>query len=173
MYFAIRVGIASAIMIGFYLTRGFGSKLETFVMAFAAALAAQGVAFAVKLAVGDQVRSARAAALLGGCAIAVAASIVFVVVDKTEIARKTGVRGILDMSTMRHDRDTHEFVIVDGAKRITVRHTGVLPDQLRDRTEIVAKGQWRGDAFVATDVLAKCPSTYPSPNGPVPASQFR
>jgi len=173
MYFAIRVGIASAIMLAFYLTRGFSSKLETFVMAFAAALAAQGVAFAVKLAVGDQPRSGRAAALLGGCAIAVAASIAFIVVDKTEVERKTGARGILDMSTMRHDRDTHEFVIVDGAKRITVRHIGPLPDQLRDRTEIIVKGQWRDGVFVASELMAKCPSTYPSPNGPVPASQYR
>jgi hypothetical protein len=75
MYFAIRVGVASAIVIGFYLTRGFGSRVDTFVVAFAAALAAQGVAFGVKLAVGDQPATRRSLALLGACALAVAASL--------------------------------------------------------------------------------------------------
>jgi hypothetical protein len=79
MYFAIRVGVASAIVIAFYLTRGFGSQRETFLIAFASALAAQGVAFAVKLAVGDQARSRRAFALLGACAVAVAAAVLVVV----------------------------------------------------------------------------------------------
>jgi hypothetical protein len=78
MYFAVRVAVASAIMIAFYVARGFGSQRDTAVMAFAAALAAQAVAFAVKLLVGDQPRSARALALLAGCAIVVAASVGFV-----------------------------------------------------------------------------------------------
>lgn len=81
MYFAIRVAVGSAIMLAFYLTRGLGSLAETFVMAFGASLAAQGAAFAVKLIVGDGPRSRRAALLLGGCAVAVAASFAFVLID--------------------------------------------------------------------------------------------
>ena len=80
MYFAIRVAVASAIMIGFYVTRGFGSQRETFVLAFAAALAAQAVALAVKLIVGDQPRTGRAIALLAACAIVVAAAIASITV---------------------------------------------------------------------------------------------
>ena len=79
LYFAIRVAVGSVIMIAFYLTRGFGSKLETFVMAFGAALASQAVAFGVKLLAGSEQRNARSIALLAGAAIAVAASIAFVV----------------------------------------------------------------------------------------------
>ena len=173
IYFAIRVAVASSIMIAFYLTRGFGSKLETFVMAFAAALAAQGVAFAVKLAVGDQPRSGRAAALLAGCVIAVAGSVVFVAVDKSTIDAKQTVHGYLDMKTLVRSGDQAEFEIVEATKRTRIRYRGLLNDQMRDRNEIVAKGQWQGEVFVASDVLAKCPSTYPSPNGPVPASQYR
>jgi hypothetical protein len=78
LYFAIRVAVASAIMIAFYLTRGFGSNLETFVMAFAAALASQAVAFGVKLVVGDEQRSTRSIALLAASVIAIAASLAFV-----------------------------------------------------------------------------------------------
>jgi hypothetical protein len=77
MYFAIRVAVGSAIMLAFYLTHGFGSLTETFVMALGASLAAQGAAFGVKLIVGDQPRSRRAALLLAGCVIAVAACAVF------------------------------------------------------------------------------------------------
>jgi len=173
IYFAIRVAVGSAIMIAFYLTRGFGSLLETFLMAFAASVAAQGVAFTVKLAVGDAPRSSRSLLLLGASVIAVAASVVFVAVDKRGVAANTGVRGLLDMSTMKRAGDVAEFTIVDRDKRIQIRYRGPLSDQVRDRNEIVAKGQWQGDVFVASDVLAKCPSTYPSPTGPVPASQYR
>jgi hypothetical protein len=179
VYFAIRVAVASSIMIAFYLTRGFGSRLETFVMAFAAALAAQGVAFVVKLAVGDQARNSRSALLLAGCVIAFAGSVVFVVIDEQHVDAKTGVRGILDMSTLRsvpREGDgpaAHDFVIVDGTRRINIHHIGALPDQLRDRTELVAKGQWRGDVFETDDLLAKCPTTYNTAEGPKPAAQFR
>jgi hypothetical protein len=78
MYFAIRVAVGSAIMIAFYLTRGFGAKLETFVMAFAAAIASQAAAFAVKLIVADEPRNTRSIALLAMSAIAIAASVGFV-----------------------------------------------------------------------------------------------
>ncbi|HEY5927594.1 MAG TPA: cytochrome c maturation protein CcmE [Kofleriaceae bacterium] len=173
MYFAIRVAVASAVLIAFYFTHGFGSTLETILIAFAASLAAQAVAFGVKLAVGDQPRSRRAVALLTCCVVAIAASVVFVVIDESVLAETTSVRGLLDMSTMKRSGDTAEFTIVDGEKRTQIRYRGPLSDQVRDRNEIVAKGQWRGDVFIATDVLAKCPSTYPSPTGPVPAAQFR
>jgi hypothetical protein len=82
MYFAIRVAVGSALMIAFYLTRGFGSKLETFVMAFAAALASQAAAFGVKLIVGDQQRNTRSVALLAASMIAVAGAVVFVATSR-------------------------------------------------------------------------------------------
>jgi hypothetical protein len=78
LYFAIRVAVGSAIMISFYMTRGFDSKLETFVMAFGAAIASQAAAFAVKLMVGDQPRDTRSLALLAASVIAVAAAVVFI-----------------------------------------------------------------------------------------------
>lgn len=173
MYFAIRVAVGSAIMIAFYLTRGFGSKLETFVMAFAASLAAQGVALGVKMIAGDTEKSKRSVALLGACVIAFAASVVFVVVDKQNVDRATRVQGVLDKDTLRREGDTYTFTIVDGEKRIPIRYSGVLSDQVRDRMEISARGVWRGKELVATDVLAKCPTTYNTPNGPAPATQFR
>lgn len=163
MYFAIRVAVGSAIMLAFYLTRGFGSLPETFVMALGASLAAQGAAFAVKLIVGDQPRSRRAALLLAGCVIAVAGSVVFVVIDKQHVVAHTRVRGLLDMPSVRRDGDDLELTLIDGPRRIPIRYRGVLPDQVRDRAEVVATGQWHGEVFVATELMAKCPDSYEPP----------
>ncbi|HEU4611201.1 MAG TPA: cytochrome c maturation protein CcmE [Kofleriaceae bacterium] len=33
----------------------------------------------------------------------------------------------------------------------------------RDRAEVVATGQWHGEVFVATELMAKCPDTYEPP----------
>ncbi len=173
-YFAIRVAVGSAILLAFYLTRGFSSKLETFAMAFAAALASQAVAFGVKLIVGDQPRTTRSVALLAASVIAIAGAVVFVVIDKQGVdARQTQVRGLLDYRTLQRSAGAVTFTIIDGAKRIEVHYRGVLSDQARDRMEIIARGRWRDGVLEASEVIPKCPSSYPSPSGPVPASQFR
>jgi hypothetical protein len=75
MLFAVRVAVGSAIMIGFYLSTGFHSQLATFVMAFGAALAAQGAAFGVKMLVGDQPRTGRSIALLVAAVVAACACV--------------------------------------------------------------------------------------------------
>jgi hypothetical protein len=80
MYFAIRVGVASAILLACYVTRGFESRLETFVVAFGAALAGQAAALAIKLLVGDEPRSQRALVLLAATTLAAVASFAFAVV---------------------------------------------------------------------------------------------
>ena len=172
-YFAIRVAVGSAIMMSFYLTRGFGSKLETFVMAFVAALASQAVAFAVKLVVGDTPRNSKSVALLVASVIAIAGAVVFVVIDEqSSDGSRVQVHGLLDYRTLERTPDAVEFQIIDGDKRITIHHRGVLSDQARDRMEILARGYWRGDVFEATEVLPKCPSSYPSP-GAAPSTQYR
>lgn len=53
MYFAIRVAVASAIMIAFYIARGFDSPVETFGVGVGAALVSQTVALLVRLRRGD------------------------------------------------------------------------------------------------------------------------
>ena len=79
MYLAIRVGVGASIMIAYYATRGFGSQLETFVIAFAAALAAQAAALAVKLIAGKQACDRRSIALLVGSLIAIGGCVAFAV----------------------------------------------------------------------------------------------
>jgi cytochrome c-type biogenesis protein CcmE len=46
-------------------------------------------------------------------------------------------------------------------KSITVRYDGVVPDTFKDDAEVVVTGKLGPDhVFVATDLLAKCPSKY-------------
>ena len=51
-----------------------------------------------------------------------------------------------------------------------------MPDTFADRAELIATGRLvkrDGYVFEATDVIAKCPSTYNTKDGPKPASMFR
>ena len=52
------------------------------------------------------------------------------------------------------------FSISDGSTEVDVLTDRPLPDTFRDRSEVVAKGQMEGDVFVASEVLAKCPSKF-------------
>lgn len=66
-----------------------------------------------------------------------------------------------------------EIVLAERGQRVTVRVKGSVPDTLAERAEVVARGELTDDGFVATEVMAKCPSTYNTAQGPKPAAQFR
>jgi cytochrome c-type biogenesis protein CcmE len=52
------------------------------------------------------------------------------------------------------------FVIADEEGRLRVRTSEPLPDALRNRSEVVARGHYDGESFAASEVLAKCPSKF-------------
>ena len=52
------------------------------------------------------------------------------------------------------------FSVSDGSTEVEVTTDRPLPDTFRDRSEVVAKGAMEGDTFVASEVLAKCPSKF-------------
>lgn len=52
------------------------------------------------------------------------------------------------------------FVITDGTTEIDVSTDRPLPDTFKERSEVVARGLFDGDTFVADEVLAKCPSKF-------------
>jgi cytochrome c-type biogenesis protein CcmE len=55
------------------------------------------------------------------------------------------------------------FVLERNGERIPVRYVGPKPDNLEDRSEVVAMGRLRDDGglqFAATELMAKCPSKY-------------
>ena len=52
------------------------------------------------------------------------------------------------------------FLVSDGDSEVSVVTDRPLPDTFQDRSEVVARGTFDGNTFVATEVLAKCPSKF-------------
>jgi len=53
------------------------------------------------------------------------------------------------------------FQMTDGAKTMNVVHHGVAPDMFKEGQEVIVEGKYLpGGQFVATTLLAKCPSKY-------------
>ena len=57
-----------------------------------------------------------------------------------------------------------DFVVTDGAQRVPVRYTGLLPDLFQEGKGVVAQGQLNSDGvFIAAQVLAKHDENYMPP----------
>ncbi|WP_420419074.1 cytochrome c maturation protein CcmE [Pacificispira sp.] len=74
------------------------------------------------------------------------------------------IGGLVEIGScrIRGDGVTREFVVTDGANRVTVTYEGILPSLFRDGQGVVALGQL-ADAvgeFRAEEVLAKHDETY-------------
>ena len=55
----------------------------------------------------------------------------------------------------------HRFELIADAEVIEVHYNGPLPDTFSDDAEVIALGRFAdGGRFVATEVIAKCPSRY-------------
>ena len=55
---------------------------------------------------------------------------------------------------------TTSFLVTDGDAEVEVTTESPMPDAFMDSSEVVAIGSLEGDGFVATRVLAKCPSKF-------------
>jgi cytochrome c-type biogenesis protein CcmE len=64
-----------------------------------------------------------------------------------------------------HQRLEYKFTEVNCGQTIEVLYAGTVPDTFKDGAEVVVKGQLDGDAFHATEVMAKCPSKYQASAG--------
>jgi cytochrome c-type biogenesis protein CcmE len=199
-YFALRVIVGSAIAICFYVTTGFGSILQTAAIGMTASLGAQAAVFAVRSIGGEDSVSFLA---IGGLALAAVAAAVFVVViakSPPEPVRFSGVdalmksparnvgpffkvHGFVENGSIQRRTDAGEqettFVIHENGARVAVELRGPVPDTFRDGAEIVVTGHLRRGrdtsdfVFVAAELMAKCPSTYNTKDGPRPAAKFR
>lgn len=52
------------------------------------------------------------------------------------------------------------FTITDGTTEMVIVTSDPLPDTFKEGSEVVARGDYGGRAFLATEVLAKCPSKF-------------
>jgi cytochrome c-type biogenesis protein CcmE len=203
MAFALRVLVMSAIMTGFYLVRGLGSVVETFAAALVAVLASHVAVVGLQLGrPPDQVsRSRRVVAVLAVALVAVGALACFlaafaaqpasntyrtvdeVMADPAAVlGRELRIHGYLELGSLQaqvvDQQVTRSFALVEHRHRIAARVTGVVPETFAERAEVIATGRLIRGAdgrylFEARDVIAKCPSTYQTASGPVPAARFR
>ncbi|MGB4075742.1 cytochrome c maturation protein CcmE [Pseudomonas sp.] len=71
------------------------------------------------------------------------------------------VEGSVKRSSDSLDTD---FVVTDGAKNVTIRYSGILPDLFREGQGIVAMGKLDGSGvLIADEVLAKHDENYMPP----------
>lgn len=185
----MRVLAMATVAIGYHLIRGFGHAIyETFAVSCVAVLAGHAAALLVRFLRRGNGSHALIAALVAiavlGTGIALAlvlphrsGPLAFVRVDELrhhrgEEVKLHGVVEAIERTAVGDEAVTRIHLGENGAQ-VVVEARGPLPDTLRERAEMVARGRLDGDVFVATEVLAKCPDTYQTPDGPVPAARFR
>ena len=75
--------------------------------------------------------------------------------------QKVRVAGVVVKGTVRHDGAETSFQVTDQNVALPVTTSAVLPDTFGDNVTVVAEGEMNAQGlFVATDVLAKCPSKF-------------
>ena len=75
-------------------------------------------------------------------------------------ARDLRVNGKVIPGSIEKDGLETSFLISDGNADLTITTDRPVPDTLVDDADVVALGKLNGDTFVASEVLAKCPSKF-------------
>jgi cytochrome c-type biogenesis protein CcmE len=77
-------------------------------------------------------------------------------------AHEYRVNGNVVPGTVQRNGLVTRFAITDGKTEMVIRTGSPLPDAFRDdaETEVVAQGSFDGHTFIASQVLAKCPSKF-------------
>lgn len=70
------------------------------------------------------------------------------------------VNGKIVPGSIEQDGLDTSFTISDGQTDLLVTTDRPVPDTLVDEADVVALGRLEGDTFVASEVLAKCPSKF-------------
>jgi cytochrome c-type biogenesis protein CcmE len=70
------------------------------------------------------------------------------------------VNGTVVPGSIERDGLVTTFRVTDGDTEMAVSTDRPLPDTFKDESEVVVKGDLEGSTFVATEVLAKCPSKF-------------
>jgi cytochrome c-type biogenesis protein CcmE len=74
--------------------------------------------------------------------------------------------GLVQAGSIKRAGDgvTIDFVVTDGVATTPVRFTGITPDLFREKSGVVAEGQFQPDgSFIATNLLAKHDEKYQPP----------
>lgn len=70
--------------------------------------------------------------------------------------------GMVATDSLRREEGTLkvQFGVTDGDAVMTAHYEGILPDLFRENQAVIATGRREGDAFIATQVLAKHDEQY-------------
>ena len=86
--------------------------------------------------------------------------------DRVPLGRAVRLGGMVAAGSVRRAADgvTVRFVVTDGRATTPVTFAGIVPDLFRERSGVVAEGQFRPNgAFIATNLLAKHDEKYMPP----------
>ena len=86
--------------------------------------------------------------------------------DGVPLGRAVRLGGMVKAGSVRRAADgvTVRFVVTDGRATTPVTFAGIVPDLFRERSGVVAEGQFRPNgAFIATNLLAKHDEKYMPP----------
>jgi cytochrome c-type biogenesis protein CcmE len=89
-----------------------------------------------------------------------------VVKDGLPLGKAVRLGGMVEAGSVRHlpDGVSIHFVVTDGKATVPVRFSGIVPDLFREKSGVVAEGQFQPDgSFVATNLLAKHDEKYMPP----------
>ena len=86
--------------------------------------------------------------------------------DGLPLGKAVRLGGLVEAGSIKHlpDGISIRFVVTDGQASVPVRFSGIVPDLFREKSGVVAEGQFQPDgSFVATNLLAKHDEKYMPP----------
>jgi cytochrome c-type biogenesis protein CcmE len=86
--------------------------------------------------------------------------------DGLPLGQDVRLGGVVQAGSIQRDADgvTIHFIVTDGAVTTPVTFTGITPDLFREKSGVVAEGQFEPDgSFTATNLLAKHDEKYMPP----------
>ncbi|TPG43134.1 cytochrome c maturation protein CcmE [Sphingomonas koreensis] len=89
-----------------------------------------------------------------------------VVKDGLPLGKAVRLGGMVEGGSIERQPDgiSIRFVVTDGAAQVPVRFSGIVPDLFREKSGVVAEGQFQPDgSFTATNLLAKHDEKYMPP----------
>lgn len=83
---------------------------------------------------------------------------------KTCGARAVRVAGVVAPNSIARDGATQtvRFVVTDTTASMPVQYGGIVPDTFKPGVQVVVEGHQQNGVFMATSLLAKCPSKFQS-----------
>ena len=89
-----------------------------------------------------------------------------VVMDGLPLGKAVRLGGMVEAGSIKRMSDgiSIRFVVTDGRAQVPVSFSGIVPDLFREKSGVVAEGQFQRDgSFVATNLLAKHDEKYMPP----------